>query len=481
MSKRGRSPCSGTRRWASVLLRRTHGVGASWHSTRRECRRRPPVGHSDARHRRSRRAGRIPSDGLPRTWPVAHALRVTKAVIPAAGLGTRFLPATKAQPKEMLPVVDKPAIQYVVEEAVRAGIDDILHHHRPLQADARGPLRPRLRARVPARAARASTTSVDELRRPGRAGRHPLRAPGRAAGPRPRRRRWPAGTSATSPFAVLLGDELMADGGRAARGHDRHPRPHGRSVIALKEVRGRGDLPLRLRRARARSATGWCRFSTWSRSPSRRTPRRTSRSWAATSSPPEIFDDARRVRPASAARSSSPTPWAPCSREQRCSATTFTEGRYDIGQKLDYLRGHRRAGPRPPELGPDFGSSPTWPSAVPRLTAARRIRGRWSATVAAMIPLAEARAARPRRLRAAAGPVRVPLADARRAACTADGRDVARGGPAVRQPRDGRLRGAGRRRRRGQPRRPARLAVVATLAAGQAPDGRSGRARPSAS
>lgn len=52
--------------------------------------------------------------------------RVTKAVIPAAGLGTRFLPATKAQPKEMLPVVDKPAIQYVVEEAVRCGIDDIL-------------------------------------------------------------------------------------------------------------------------------------------------------------------------------------------------------------------------------------------------------------------------------------------------------------------------------------------------------------------
>lgn len=52
--------------------------------------------------------------------------KVTKAVIPAAGLGTRFLPATKAQPKEMLPLVDKPAIQYVVEEAVRAGIDDIL-------------------------------------------------------------------------------------------------------------------------------------------------------------------------------------------------------------------------------------------------------------------------------------------------------------------------------------------------------------------
>lgn len=51
---------------------------------------------------------------------------VTKAVVPAAGLGTRFLPATKATPKEMLPVVDKPAIQYVVEEAVRAGLADVL-------------------------------------------------------------------------------------------------------------------------------------------------------------------------------------------------------------------------------------------------------------------------------------------------------------------------------------------------------------------
>jgi len=55
-----------------------------------------------------------------------HMTRLTKAVIPAAGLGTRFLPATKAMPKEMLPVVDKPAIQYVVEEAVAAGLTDVL-------------------------------------------------------------------------------------------------------------------------------------------------------------------------------------------------------------------------------------------------------------------------------------------------------------------------------------------------------------------
>ena len=51
---------------------------------------------------------------------------IRKAVIPAAGFGTRFLPATKSQPKEMLPIVDTPVIQYVVEEAVEAGITDIL-------------------------------------------------------------------------------------------------------------------------------------------------------------------------------------------------------------------------------------------------------------------------------------------------------------------------------------------------------------------
>lgn len=53
-------------------------------------------------------------------------MKIKKAVIPAAGLGTRFLPATKAQPKEMLPIVDKPAIQYIVEEAVQSGIESII-------------------------------------------------------------------------------------------------------------------------------------------------------------------------------------------------------------------------------------------------------------------------------------------------------------------------------------------------------------------
>ena len=79
---------------------------------------------------RSRRTERASdedhSPGGASVLDMADSEAVTKAVIPAAGLGTRFLPATKATPKEMLPVVDKPAIQYVVEEAVAAGLDDVL-------------------------------------------------------------------------------------------------------------------------------------------------------------------------------------------------------------------------------------------------------------------------------------------------------------------------------------------------------------------
>ena len=59
-------------------------------------------------------------------WGIESMAKVKKAIIPAAGLGTRFLPATKAMPKEMLPIVDKPTIQYIVEEAIESGIEDII-------------------------------------------------------------------------------------------------------------------------------------------------------------------------------------------------------------------------------------------------------------------------------------------------------------------------------------------------------------------
>ena len=90
--------------------------------------------------------------------PEARLHQVRKAVIPAAGLGTRFLPATKSVPKEMLPVIDRPAIQYVVEEAVRAGLTDILIVTGRKQARGRGALRPQLRARARSSNATASTS-----------------------------------------------------------------------------------------------------------------------------------------------------------------------------------------------------------------------------------------------------------------------------------------------------------------------------------
>ena len=70
--------------------------------------------------------------------------QVRKAVFPAGGLGTRFLPATKVIPKEMLALVDKPIIQYGVEEAIASGIEHIIIVDRPRQGRHRGSLRPQL-------------------------------------------------------------------------------------------------------------------------------------------------------------------------------------------------------------------------------------------------------------------------------------------------------------------------------------------------
>jgi len=73
-------------------------------------------------------------------------MKIRKAVFPVAGLGTRVLPATKAMPKEMLTIVDKPLIQYVVDEAKEAGIEHFVCHW-PQQARDRGSFRPHVRAR----------------------------------------------------------------------------------------------------------------------------------------------------------------------------------------------------------------------------------------------------------------------------------------------------------------------------------------------
>lgn len=157
---------------------------------------------------------------------------ITKAVIPAAGLGTRFLPATKAQPKEMLPVVDKPAIQYVVEEAVAAGITDILiitgRGKRPIEDhfDQSVELEQFLAARGKQEDL-AAVTAISNLadifyvrqREPKGLG-HAIACAEKHVG--------------DEPFAVLLGDDIIMDSlltdmvGIYER--------EGRSVLALQEV-----------------------------------------------------------------------------------------------------------------------------------------------------------------------------------------------------------------------------------------------------
>ena len=157
---------------------------------------------------------------------------VTKAVIPAAGLGTRFLPATKAQPKEMLPVVDKPAIQYVVEEAVAAGITDILiitgrgkrsienHFDRSFELEywleQKGDQR-----KLEGVRAISEMADIHYIRQKQPLGLgHAVLTSERHVG--------------DQPFAVLLGDDIIGEPllNRMVAVHEKY----GRSVIALQEV-----------------------------------------------------------------------------------------------------------------------------------------------------------------------------------------------------------------------------------------------------
>jgi UTP--glucose-1-phosphate uridylyltransferase len=159
---------------------------------------------------------------------------VSKAVLPAAGLGTRFLPATKSQPKEMLPIVDKPAIQYVVEEAVTAGLTDVLvitgrgkraiedHFDRNFELE-------HYLEQTGREAMLAEMREINEL-----ADFHYIR------------QRDPLGLGhavsvarehvGRQPFAVLLGDDIMVDEAALLRRMlDVHAR-YGGSVLALLEV-----------------------------------------------------------------------------------------------------------------------------------------------------------------------------------------------------------------------------------------------------
>ncbi|MCO5972905.1 UTP--glucose-1-phosphate uridylyltransferase GalU [Actinoallomurus soli] len=165
---------------------------------------------------------------------MADHVPVTKAVVPAAGLGTRFLPATKATPKEMLPIVDKPAIQYVVEEAVSAGLDDILlitgRGKRPIEDhfDRAYELEEALRAkedpeRLHSVRESAELADVHYVRQGEPKGLgHAVHCARRHVG--------------DEPFAVLLGDDLIDERDALLQRMLEVRETYGGSVVALMEV-----------------------------------------------------------------------------------------------------------------------------------------------------------------------------------------------------------------------------------------------------
>lgn len=262
-------------------------------------------------------------------------MKVRKAVIPAAGLGTRFLPATKAQPKEMLPVVDKPAIQYVVEEAVRAGLTDILiitgrgkrsiedHFDRSIELEhfleARGKSDELKEVRE---ISEMASIHFIRQRDPLGLGHAVLAAEDHAAG---------------EPFAVLLGDDLIAETSpllpEMLRIHERY----GRSVIAVLEV-ARDQINLygsvhpefvEERLARVVSIV------------EKPDPEEAPSNLAAIGRyvlTPEIFDCLRSIEPGKGGEVQLTDAINLLAQDQAVYAYVFEDGRFDVGSKVDYLK-----------------------------------------------------------------------------------------------------------------------------------------------
>lgn len=276
---------------------------------------------------------------------------VTKAVIPTAGLGTRFLPATKATPKEMLPVVDKPAIQYVVEEAVRAGIEDLLII-----------------------TGRGKRTLEDHFDRSSElehyleeAGKHEqlkeVRAISEMAVIHYIRQRDPKGLGSAvaaarphvddEPFAVLLGDDIVDSSKplleRMIDVHDRY----GRSVLAVQEV-PREEISLYGAIEPEFVEEDLARVLDIVEKPPPEEAPSNLASIGRYILTPEIFDAIVETPPDPRGEVQLTDAIALLAREQAVYAFVFDGPRYDIGRKLDYLRATVEIAANREDLGPEF-------------------------------------------------------------------------------------------------------------------------------
>ena len=278
-------------------------------------------------------------------------MKVKKAVIPAAGLGTRFLPATKAQPKEMLPVVDRPAIQYVVEEAVRTGLEDILI----VTGRGKRTLEDHFDRSFELEHYLEKAGKYDQLKE--------VREISEMAAIHYIRQREARGLGdaiataeqhvAGEPFAVLLGDDLVATDAPLLQSMVDVYERYGRSVVAVQEVR-REDIHLY-----GAIKPEWVEddlarvIDIVEKPPPEEAPSNLAviGRYVLT---PEIFDAIRETKPGSGGEVQLTDALALLAREQAVYAYRFEGIRYDIGKKIDYLRAMVELAVDREDLGPEL-------------------------------------------------------------------------------------------------------------------------------
>lgn len=278
---------------------------------------------------------------------------VRKVVIPAAGLGTRFLPATKAQPKEMLPVVDKPAIQYVVEEAVRCGLDDVLiitgRNKRSLEDhfDRNFELEHQLKSKDK-HAYYDEVVGLSEL-----ADIHFIRQ-GEPLG---------LGHAVSvarkhvgdEPFVVMLGDDIMDDTSEVLAEMIEVHAGTGASVVALMEVEpdqisAYGCAAVTNREGSVAQLTGIVEKPQPDEAPSNLA---VMGRYLFT---PAIFDELDHIQPGVGGELQLTDAIAALLEHQPVYGYVFSEGRFDIGNKSDYLRATVELALRREDLGDEFRS-----------------------------------------------------------------------------------------------------------------------------
>ena len=278
-------------------------------------------------------------------------MNVRKAVIPAAGLGTRFLPATKSQPKEMLPLVDKPAIQYVIEEAVRAEIYDVLiitgrgkrtledHFDRSFELESHLERTGKVEWLKEIRAI-TEMAAIHYIRQP-----EPLGLGSAVA--------MAEHHVASAPFAVLLGDDIIASGESLLEEMMKVYERYGRSVIAVKEV-PRETINLYGAVKPEWVEDNLARIVDIVEKPE---PADAPSNLAAIGRyvfTPEIFDALRETVADSRGEIQLTDAIARLAQEQAVYAYVFEGVRYDIGKKIDYLRATVELAAAREDLGPEF-------------------------------------------------------------------------------------------------------------------------------